>query len=249
MLTGAIKRAFHAVGLEIRRSEWVDRDFPRLAHMLKSHGVSTVLDVGANVGQFARSLLDGGYDGRIISFEPIPEAHAALVSAAANFSSRWIVAPPVAISDRAGVAHFHVSLNLASSSLRAVLDASVRAAPESGVASQIEVRTERLDVLLQDLNVDSARAFLKIDTQGTEDDVLRGAGEALSELIGVKLEMSLQQLYDGQAPAYVLDGLLREQGFEAWGLEPGFRDRASGRLLQYDGVYFRAQRISPSSRA
>ena len=78
------------------------------------------------------------------------------------------------------------------------------------------------------------------DVQGGEKKVLEGARESMSLFSGVLLEMSLQPLYDGQPLARELDDWLLKQGFELWDILPVFRDAQTGRLMQYDGIYFRA---------
>ena len=128
--------------------------------------------------------------------------------------------------------------NLASSSLLPVLASSVAAAPESATSNVISVQTDTLDAVLPSLHA-SEPVFLKIDTQGAESAVLQGARESLKSFVGVKLELSLDCLYEGQDLAHTLDQQLIEVGFSCWDVVPGFRNRETGRLLQYDGVYFR----------
>lgn len=107
------------VGLEVGRSTLDSRADLRLVRQLAIHRVSTVLDVGANRGQFAGELLGAGFPGRVVSFEAIPEVHRQLTEAAAAHGDRWHVAPCCALGDRAGEARFHVTNNLVCSSLLA----------------------------------------------------------------------------------------------------------------------------------
>jgi hypothetical protein len=83
--------------------------------------------------------------------------------------------------------------------------------------------------------------MLKIDTQGYEMAVLRGAEKMLPRLAGVQLELSLAPLYEGQTLYLELIDWLRARGFDLWSVIPGFVDPSSGRMLQFDGVFFRAQ--------
>ena len=88
--------------------------FQRLTALLSRRGVACVLDVGANRGQYARHLIEAGYAGEIVSFEPLPDAHAALAEAA-SAHARWRAAPRRALSDEDGEARFMVAGNSVSS--------------------------------------------------------------------------------------------------------------------------------------
>jgi len=107
------------------------------------------------------------------------------------------------------------------------------------VTETINVDSRRLDRLVADIEINSTNIFLKIDVQGGEKKVLEGATELMSQIKGVILEMSLQPLYSGQVLAEELDGMLLGQGFRFWDSQPVFRDVQTGRLIQYNGVYFR----------
>ena len=96
-----IRRMANRCGLDVTRYRPEVTESGRLAAMLAHHGVNLVLDVGANVGQFAASLRRSGYRGRMLSFEPLGDAHARLLVAARG-DPHWEVAPRVAIGDRDG---------------------------------------------------------------------------------------------------------------------------------------------------
>jgi len=71
--------------------------------------------------------------------------------------------------------------------------------------------------------------------------VLRGAEKLLQTLAGLQLELSLTQLYDGQVLYLDMLRWLGDRGFELWNIMPGFVDQASGRLLQFEGIFFRSK--------
>lgn len=81
--------------------------------------------------------------------------------------------------------------------------------------------------------------YLKIDTQGFEHKVIKGAEKSLDRICMIQLEMSLIPLYDGQVLFDDLHSLLTGKGYRLVSLEHGFADKESGHLLQVDGIYHR----------
>jgi hypothetical protein len=96
-----------------------------------------------------------------------------------------------------------------------------------------------LDVAAMGHVRDGSRVLLKIDTQGYELEVLRGAPAMLARASAVQIEMSLAPLYEGQLLMRDLWQVLEDAGFELWTLVPVFVDPGSGRLLQVDAAFFR----------
>ncbi len=234
-----LKKAAQTIGLEIRLTSLRSRDDLRLVHFLKMHDIGLVLDVGANMGQFGRQLFGAGYSGRIVSFEPLPEAHAALTQAARAFGERWMVAPRLALSDRSGMAEFHVTETSTASSFFRPKESLVAATPQTRVAAKIEVSTARLDDVLVDLGIMRHGLFLKLDVQGAESLVLAGAGLALANAKGMLTELSLTPLYDHEPPVRDVLEVIHSAGFEVWDVWPGYRNPQSHRLNQIDVVCFK----------
>lgn len=84
-----------------------------------------------------------------------------------------------------------------------------------------------------------AGILLKIDTQGYEEQVLKGANEIISKIKGIHLELSIVPLYEGQMLFEEMLNKLKEMGFALYHLSPGFQDSRTGRLLQVNGTFFR----------
>lgn len=227
------KMIVHRAGFDVTR-ETFKRHFVRALH---ERGIDAVLDVGANVGQFAQDLRQAGFAGRIVSVEPLESAYDALTRAAAR-DAAWVV-------ERAGVGAapgsltLHRAGNSVSSSVLPILERHVRAAPESAYVASETVPATTVDELVKRHDLTPETALLKIDVQGYELPVLQGAADTLDRFAAVRTEMSLVPLYEGQALLPEIVGVLDEHGFELWSIERGFVDAASGRLLQADGIFVR----------
>ena len=84
-----IRNSFHRVlrssGFDFVRYRLANDPDQRLVHLMERHGVKTLLDVGANVGQFAKRMIAAGYPDRIVSFEPLSGCHSMLLRNARNY--------------------------------------------------------------------------------------------------------------------------------------------------------------------
>jgi FkbM family methyltransferase len=211
-----------------------------LERYLNLYAVNVVLDVGANVGAFASDLFKAGFEGRIVSFEPSRVAHEKL-SVAAQGNPNWAVAAPAALGAAPGTGTLNVSENLVSSSLFPITEASVQAAPQSGYVGQETVAIRTLSDAAAPFLEASDRIFVKIDAQGSERDIIEGARAILPRTVGFLVEMSLVELYQGQE--LMGDTLVRMMrlGYSLFDLHAGFRDQATGQLLQAHGIFVRSE--------
>ncbi|WP_282607705.1 FkbM family methyltransferase [Pelagibius sp. Alg239-R121] len=210
----------------------------KLVQVLNSSSVDLFLDVGANVGQTGRSLRDAGYRGRILSFEPVPSAYAALQQAAAA-DPLWTVAPPMAIGDCDGEITLNVSEASDMSSALEASDALMEALPKTEVREKLTVVSRRLDSILPGLLEGAASVFLKIDTQGFERSVLNGAPETLNVVKGVQMELSLFSLYKGEETYLSFLQDLHGLGMEPHMIVETNFSKTLRRQLQIDVVFMR----------
>jgi FkbM family methyltransferase len=244
LLVGAARLAARSCGIDFERVSQYTAPMIRLAMLLDRLQTTVVLDIGANEGQFAADLRAAGYRGRIVSVEPLSKAHAALTKAAAK-DSQWTVADRCAVGAATGKATLHVAGNSVSSSLREMTTAHLDAAAYSQYVGTEEVRVVTLaDLIAQYANSPDARVFVKLDVQGHERDVLTGAGERLDTIGGLQLELSLMELYAGQALMPAQLELLATRGLSLWSLDRGFMDGKTGRLLQCDGTFVRESALA-----
>lgn len=242
MLKETVRQMLRKLGLEVHR--YVPPVPPPLSppspiiSSLQKFGIDLVLDVGANRGQFASEIRQGGYTGRIVSFEPLSSAHSDLLHASAG-DPKWDVYPRCALGDHDGEVEINIAGNSESSSILPMLESHRSAAPESAYQGKEIVPIKTLDAVAGPYLKDARAAFLKIDTQGFEWQVLDGARTTLPKVRGVLLELSLVPLYEGQHLWLDLMKRLEAEGFVLWAFEPVFSDPLDGRTLQVDGIFYR----------
>jgi hypothetical protein len=90
------------------------------------------------------------------------------------------------------------------------------------------------------LKIDCEPLYLKIDTQGYESQVLRGATRTLKRAIAVEVELTLAPLYEGQALAFEICSMLRRADFVPTQIAPGYSDPNTDEILQLDVIFGRS---------
>ena len=228
----AVRGVLHKVDLELSRDPYTHR----LARTLDTFEIDTVLDVGANVGQFALMVRRAGYAGRIISCEPLSGAYGQLSARAAR-DDRWTTVRS-AVGREPGSTTINVAANSYSSSVRSMTDAHLSNAPGSEYIGTETVDVTTVRDLVKEHSVVPSRSLLKIDTQGFEDEVLAGAGDHVDEFAAIQLELSMVELYEGQSLFEDHYAFMRDHGFRLHILEPGFAGK-DGQMLQCDGLFVR----------
>lgn len=232
------KQGLRKIGLDVHR--YLPNSSPpaQLVASLRKFDIDLVLDVGANKGQFASEIRQFGYTGRIVSFEPLSQAHGQLLQASAG-DSMWEAYPRCALGDHNGGVEINIAGNSGSSSILPMLESHRSAAPESGYKGKEVVSVTTLDAIAGQYLKDACAPFLKIDTQGFEWQVLDGARDTLPQIKGILVELSLVPLYEGQHLWREVIDRLETEGFTLWAFKPVFSDKVAGRTLQVDGIFYR----------
>lgn len=234
-----IKHIGRRFGLEVCKYNVYSSHSLQLQKLLSYNKIETIIDIGANAGRYAIDIRTNGFKGRIISFEPLSDAYN-LLKKNSREDAEWIVPGRMALGNENGEIEINVSANSESSSILPMTESHVKAAPESVYIKKEVIPIRRLDSIAIDLNL-KGNIYLKIDVQGFELDVLKGASDLLSKTKGLQLELSLTTLYDGQLLMGEMVKYVEDLGFELNALFPIFIDESSGRLLQTDGVFFKFQ--------
>ena len=220
---------------EMARRRFADHPRVRLAYRLRDAAIETVVDVGANSGQYGRRLRQLGYTGRLISFEPLGSAFETLQERAQK-DGRW-EAHRLALGEAEGEVELNVAANSQSSSLLEILPAHLEAAPDARAVERETVAVRTLDAVLSERPLADGPAMLKLDVQGYEQRVLEGARQVLPRFSLLQIEMSLVPLYDGELGFAAMLDELAARDWLLLDLFPGFSDPESGRLLQVDGLF------------
>jgi FkbM family methyltransferase len=229
----SVRQLLRRAGYDVRRHP----DPGALGFHLRTLGIDTVLDVGANEGRYARHLRRIGFRGRIISFEPVADIFARLQAASAT-DEGWDCHPYAL-----GAADTHTEIVVsACSEFSSFLPVQAFTADIHPTArpvrrERVEVRT--LDRVWGGLELGGRTVLLKSDTQGFERQVIEGAGASLDACTGVQLELSLRPIYHGQPGFEDLVGEMRRRGFVLSDLVRGFAD--GWELLEADGLFVRAR--------
>jgi FkbM family methyltransferase len=210
-----------------------DEDLER-AEIFRDYPIGTVIDVGAHVGEFARAVRHALPNADIYSVEPQPSC-IPLLSAVPG-----ITVLNVAAGEEDGTVHFEQNAFTACSSVLPLTAKARGAFPYTAFRiKRIEVPVRRLDGII-DAGALKRDILLKIDVQGYEDRVLRGAPVLLSHARFMLIEASLHAVYEGQLLAPELRAFLEGRGFRYVRTIRQMLHTFTGEPMQEDWLFERA---------
>ena len=237
-----LKKIFNLVGLNIERYRPLLGTQAEIYNAIKKVKTNIIFDIGANTGQFGLEVRQRGYEGKIISFEPLTSARNKLLENASGDAS-WVVHDRTAIGDYIGSIEINISKNSFSSSVLPMLNSHSDVEPDSVYIGNEKTSIITIDSIANEYLNKSSNCFIKIDTQGYEWQVLDGAYKTLGNAKGIICELSLLPLYEGQQLWRQIIERLEEEGFVLWALHKAFSDKNNGRTLQLDAVFLRKDAI------
>lgn len=235
-MPNVINRLLNPFGVAVKKHP--NRDLMRRIKLLRNHNIDLILDVGASRGEYGEIMRKNGYKGRIVSFEPISISYEKLKKKTCKDdkwdSFNW------AIGNQNIKSEINVSQNFVSSSILAIKDLHTNAEPESNYIRKENIFVKKLDDIFDSVHKYEKGIFIKIDTQGYEKEVINGAKETLkSKVTGLQIELSISPLYEDSYDYLYFISILNQMDFELCSIEPGFYDKKSGKLLQFDGIFFK----------
>jgi len=224
---------------------------PLFRRALLSHGVAaasehrhvlgedltTVVDIGANRGQFSLAVRRWAPGAKVFAFEPLSKPAARF--RAVFRDDPMVILQHAAIGPETGEATIHVSMADDSSSLLPISEVQQRLFPGTGEIGTEAIQIGRLADFITSNDI-AAPAMLKLDVQGYELEALRGSENLLECFAYVYAECSFVELYTGQALAHEVIAWLRERGFSLSGVYNMSYDR-KGRAVQGDFLFIGAR--------
>lgn len=198
--------------------------------------LATIIDVGANRGQFALAARHWSPRARVISFEPLPGPAALFRRVFAG--DPLITLHQSALGTSRATLTMHISARDDSSSLLPISATQSSIFPGTAEVGSLKVPVAPLSDFVQ-ANELRSPAMIKLDVQGYEYDALLGCESVLPCVQWIYCECSFLELYTGQKLAPEVISLLAQRGFQLVGIQNPCWDPA-GRSVQADLLFARS---------
>ncbi|HEX5127853.1 MAG TPA: FkbM family methyltransferase [Rhodocyclaceae bacterium] len=231
---------------------WRLNSYPQASYLQKLFAlleIDCVFDVGANNGQFRDFLrYEVDYQGTIISFEAMPD-YVERLRDRARQDEHWLI-EGYALGSKSGTASFNVMAESQFSSfLQPDHSAVQRFQDTNTVQRTVEVRVKTLAEVMPELKrkFEMHSAYLKMDTQGFDLEVVRGAGPHIRDFLALQTEASVKPIYAGMPSYDVVIKTLEAEGFEPSGIFPN----NSGHfplLIEFDCHMISSSRVPKSAK-
>lgn len=208
---------------------------------LEKYNIDTVLDIGANAGQFAEEIHKQLPRAKIYSFEPLKDIFLRLqekTNTIPNFK-----AFNIGLGEKNGSAEIERSSFSLSSSFLPMGTLHKKLYPKSAETYKETVDVRRLDDVTGEMNL-SGNILIKIDVQGFENAVINGGKATISKAKVLLLETSFVELYVGQPLFDDIYRLLKPLGFKYIGRQNQHWNKAGDEIIYEDSVFVKVTRDS-----
>jgi len=235
-----IQKILHIFGCELKRWKKNQAEINKQNETilrnqwLREKKILTIIDVGANTGQFAQKARKLFPDAKIYSFEPIPSVYEKLKKEFVidvNFE-----AYNTALGEENGVVSFFQNEFSDSSSCLKMKDNHKEAFPFATNESKIEVRITTLDEVINASDIKSPY-LIKLDVQGFEEKVINGGKNIVENADYIIIEVSFVELYENQPLFDVIYNKLTKMRFRYIGNFEQLLSPLNGEILQADAIF------------
>jgi FkbM family methyltransferase len=233
-----INKIFNHFGYQIAKSPFSKRQI-KSGHFkwLQKFGIKTIIDIGANEGQFIDKISKILPDVNIYSFEPLKDSFIKLEKKISGKEN--ITAFNFALGDEEKENIINRNEYSPSSSLLELTDLHKNAFPVTKKVKEEIIYIKVLDKIVKELEL-KKKVFLKIDVQGYELNVLRGAENTIKDVDIILIETSFYELYKDQPLFGDIYNFLSNKGFNYAGSLEQLYDARDGKILQADSIFIRS---------
>lgn len=226
-LTRYIRKAFRARGFDmIHYASW--------QKLFETFQIDLIIDVGANVGQTYDSFRWAGFNGPICSFEPNPEIFKVLEKKPGVSWQRL----PYALSSQSGQLKFYIANYDNACGLHAPVDGPVR------VVNEITVPAWRLDELWKKEGFAAKNVFLKVDAEGHDLEVIKGASGIFDRVPLIMAEVAPLPRFQGEPPLHDFVHSMAQLGFLICRVDKNTLNRIAGIDTALDIVFAKSDLLS-----
>jgi len=239
IIKNSMEKFFRKFGYEIIPSWGLEHDAPlarHLATLFQKLNIRCVLDVGANIGQYREFLRHQvGYDGLIISFEPVLE-NVNILNILSKQDPCWTIYD-FALGSENTTMPINVMIGNDFSSFLNPDDSVVGGFQKNIVDHEENVEVKKLDSILEMLRSKHpiTNVFMKTDTQGYDMEVVAGAENTMSEVLALQTEVSVKKIYKNMPNYLEAIQVLNSKGFDVTGIFPISRSSLL-RVVEFDCV-------------
>ncbi|MFX0140231.1 MAG: FkbM family methyltransferase [Candidatus Hodarchaeota archaeon] len=232
-----IKKTFNQIGLDINRRS---KSPANSLLGLKRLPINTIIDVGANNGQFSKYIKNFFPEARFYCFEPLSEPFKELKQWSDRQRNGRTTAFNFALGDTEGITEmfYHIEYNQSSSFLKTT-KVCENLYPFTKKQKTISVEQTALDKWAKALSSPlEPEILIKLDVQGYEDRVIRGGRETFNIAKVSILEINIAHLYEHQAMFEDIFLLLYDLGYRyAGNLDQSYAD--DGHIIHIDAVFIK----------
>jgi len=225
-------------GYKLKKIKWLYEKDQNLIKTIKENKINSIIDVGANTGQFAEEMFKNNYKGYVLSFEPLKHEHSILLKKKQKMKkNNWEIAQRCALGSCEKKININISGMRQSSSILEISKIHTDLYPNSKNIDIEEISMFPLDNFKDQIISMEKNILLKIDTQGYELEILKGAKKIFEFVNLLLVEVSLVELYKSQPLFDEILSCVKELGFSIWSIDRAVTNYKTGQTYQLDIVF------------
>ena len=229
-------------GYKFKKTRWLYEKNLNLIKSLNNNNINSIIDVGANNGQFAEEIFKNGFNGYVLSFEPLKIEHSNLLDKKFEMKEyNWEIAERCGLGASEKKLDINISGMRQSSSILDISEIHTNLYPKSINIGKEEIDIFPLDKYYNKIINMKKNILIKIDTQGYELEILKGAKKTLEYVDAVYAEVSLVKLYKSQPLFDEIFDFIKKFGFSVWSVDRAVGNKNTGQTYQLDVLFIKNQ--------